>query len=291
VSPEVKRRRTRTCCQQAGCTTRPEGDGNGGKAIKCTRHGGGPRCQKEGCTTTAKGDRKGGKAIHCIAHGGGARCQGSTHYDPTETPHAPYRHGGKSLCWSCHNVATGGNKCKAIRREHLVLGHLVSLLPEMLGVSAEGLQSFHHDKPVRTCHTVARPDLYFLWPGRLVIVIEFDENNHTDRTTKSEMQHLQVIKDWASNQHGVSCLKVVRVNEYRDTHGRRVRLFKQSATGAATGLPDGQPKREKVWVPTDAFLPCMDQVSKIVAPWIVAGQGKGEFPEAFNQIGMHTDVV
>ena len=46
-------------------------------------------------------------------------------------------------------------------------------------------------------------------------------------------------------------------------------------------------KREKVWVPTDAFLPCMDHVSKIVAPWIVAG----EFPEAFNQIGMHTDVV
>ena len=43
----------------------------------------------------------------------------------------------------------------------------------------------------------------------------------------------------------------------RDTHGRRVRLFKQSATGATTGLPDGQPKREKVWVPTDAFLPCM----------------------------------
>ena len=45
----------------------------------------------------------------------------------------------------------------------------------MLGVTAEGLQSFHHDKPVRTCHTVARPDLYFLWPGRLVIVIEFDD--------------------------------------------------------------------------------------------------------------------
>ena len=70
--------------------------------------------------------------------------------------------------------------------------------------------------------------------------------------------------------------------------GKRVRLFKQSATGAATGLTDGQPKREKVWVPTDAFLPCMHQVSQIVAPWIVAGQGKGEFPEAFNQIGMHT---
>jgi hypothetical protein len=144
----------------------------------------------------------------------------------------------------------------------------------MLGVSAEGLQSFHHDKPVRTCHT----DLYFLWPGRLVIVIEFDENN---RTTTSEMQHLQVIKDWASNQHGVSCLKVVRVNEYRDTHGRRVRLSKQSATG----LPDGQPKRGKVWVP-NGCLPAL-LVSKIVAPWIVAGQGK----DAFNQIGMHTDVV
>ena len=43
----------------------------------------------------------------------------------------------------------------------------------------------------------------------------------------------------------------------------------------------------------------MHQVSKIVAPWIVkidqyrnrivAGQGKGEFPEAFNQIGIGTD--
>ena len=76
-------------------------------------------------------------------------------------------------------------------------------------------------------------------------------------------------------QHGVSCLKV------------GVRLFKQSATG----LTDGQPKREKVWVPTDAFLPCMHQVSQIVAPWIVAGQGKCEFPESFNQIGIHTDVV
>jgi hypothetical protein len=54
-------------------------------------------------------------------------------------------------------------------------------------------------------------------------------------------------------------------------------LFKQSATGAATGLTDGQPKREKVWVPTDAFLPCMHQVSKIVAPWIVAGQGMLKF--------------
>ena len=44
-SSQVKRQRT--CCQQAGCTTRAEGDGKGGKAIKCTRHGGGSRCQQE----------------------------------------------------------------------------------------------------------------------------------------------------------------------------------------------------------------------------------------------------
>ena len=60
----------------------------------------------------------------------------------------------------------------------------------------------------------------------------------------------------------------------RLTELTKQRLFKQSATGATTGLTDGQPKREKVWVPTDAFLPCMHQVSQIVAPWIVAGQGK-----------------
>ena len=43
-------------------------------------------------------------------------------------------------------------------------------------------------------------------------------------------------------------------------------------------------------VGTNGCLPAL-LVSKIVAPWIVAGQGKDEFPEAFNQIGMHTDVV
>ena len=59
-----------------------------------------------------------------------------------------------------------------------------------------------------------------------------------------------------------------------------MRLFKQSATG----LTDGQPKREKVWVPF--CLVCLACMSKIVAPW--TGQ-EGEFPESFNQIGIHTD--
>ena len=93
---------------------------------------------------------------------------------------------------------------------------LVSQLAEKLGVTADGGAPQRQASP----HTLARPDLYFLWPGRLVIVIEFDENNHTDRTTKSEMQHLQVIKDWASNQHGISCLKVVRVND--SNYGRAI---------------------------------------------------------------------
>jgi hypothetical protein len=94
----------------------------------------------------------------------------------------------------------------AVEWQHslLVHGHLVFLLPVILGISAEELLSFHHNKPVRTCHTLARPDLHFLWPGKLVIVIEFDENNHTNRPAKSEMQHLQVIKAWASNMWSCS---------------------------------------------------------------------------------------
>ena len=135
----------------------------------------------------------------------------------------------------------------------------------MLGVTAEGLQSFHHDKPVRTCHTVARPDLYFLWPGRLVIVIEFDENNHTDRTTKSDT--VQKCSTCRSSRIGPA-------TSTADTHGRRVRssrVLRVPQRGCRTGNPKGR---------KCAFLPCMDQVSKIVAPWIVAGQGKGEFPEA-----------
>ena len=88
-------------------------------------------CQHEGCGKSAIGE-KGGKAIHCVDHGGGPRCQGITHYDPTETPHTPYRHGGESLCWSCHNVATRGNKPSA--GSIWPLGHLVSQLAEKLGV-------------------------------------------------------------------------------------------------------------------------------------------------------------
>ena len=47
----------------------------------------------------------------------------------------------------------------------------------------------------------------------LVIVIEFDENNHSDRSEYSEERHLEVIRRWAKESHGLEHLYALRINE------------------------------------------------------------------------------
>ena len=114
-------------------------------------------------------------------------------------------------------------------------------------------------------HQLKNVEEYLSWWGRWV---RKDDEKWPEAAELIPKRRMDLEEPWVVCENieaatarlqsmAVSGLKVVRVNENRDTHGRRVRLFKKSATGAATGLPDGQPKREKVWVPTDAFLPCM----------------------------------
>ena len=62
-------------CQDPDCPSSAQGDGQGGKAIYCVKHGGGARCQEPDCPSSPLPDGQGGKAIFCITHGGGARCQ------------------------------------------------------------------------------------------------------------------------------------------------------------------------------------------------------------------------
>ena len=59
-----------------------------------------------------------------------------------------------------------------------------------------------------------------------------------------------------------------------------------------SGLTGGkQPQKEMVWAPTDIFLPHMQNEATTLVPWILAGQGKIEFPEAFDEFGIYTDVI
>ena len=61
----------------------------------------------------------------------------------------------------------------------------VSQLAEKLGVTADGGAPQRQASP----HTLARPDLYFLWPGGLVIVIEFDEDHRSQKRSRKPKKH------------------------------------------------------------------------------------------------------
>ena len=194
------------------------------------------------------------------------RCEGDVHqWQPShERPCMKAKFGDRYLCSNCllHALgASGSTLCRAIRREHIALGHLVTEgLPRALGLPPEKVLPFYHDTRVLSCNSVARPDLHWILP-RFAIVIEFDENGHADRTEISEMRHLEVIRQWALKEHGLWHMYVLRINERG--------LFKWSATGSHTGLQ--QQPREIVWVPTEKFLAAMEKAAQRLVPWFECG--------------------
>lgn len=147
----------------------------------------------------------------------------------------------------------GAHACRAIRREHLFLGELVIRdLPRMLSLSpTDALHQYYHDRPVLSCDAISRPDLTFVLPNFL-IVVEFDESGHTDRTTYGELRHLEIIHDWAKKTHGLQYMYVLRIDERG--------LFRRAHSGGHTGHAP-QP-REPVWVPTGLFPQCLQAVAE-----------------------------
>ena len=190
------------------------------------------------------------------------RCdhQAHTWQSKHERPLAKARFDGVHLCSNCllHALgASGKTLCRAIRREHIALGHLVTQqLPLALGLSPEAVLPYYHDSSVHSCQSIARPDLYFVLP-RFLIVIEFDENNHSDRSEYSEERHLEVIRRWAKESHGLEHLYALRINERG--------LFKKTITGSHTGV--GRQPREFVWVPTNKFIPSIEKAAQRLVPW------------------------
>ena len=201
----------------------------------------------------------GGVATHCVACRRpdhvvvtGHWCEGPCHDTPTA---ARFQLSGQWLCWGCakeKSGAAGADRCRAIRREYLFLGDLLTrCLPAQLGLTPDRpLHTYHHDRAVLSCHTISRPDLTFVLPNFL-IVVEFDEGGHTNRTGLSELRHLEVIRRWARQMHGLRHMYVLRIDERG--------LFRRSYTGGYTGVRFQT--RELMWKPTDLFAVCVRAVA------------------------------
>lgn len=200
-------------------------------------------------------------------------CSGSCHVVDEAAP-ARFLVGGEWLCWACSKDrigALGQNVCRAIRREYLFLGELVTrCLPAELGLPpGSPLYAYQHDRAVLSCHSICRPDLTFVLPNFL-IVVEFDEGGHANRSSLSEMRHLEVIRRWALQKHGLRYMYVLRIDERG--------LFRRTSTGAHTGV-QRQP-REMVWQPTKLFHACVHDVTmRLVCCFRQALCPSGTIPE------------
>ena len=231
------------------------------KTQPCFGHPGGRPTHCAGCKTEGM--------VNVVT----SRCEHNQHaWEPEhERPFAKASFDGARLCSTCllHAMgASGATLCRAVRREHIALGQLVTqTLPHALGLSPHDFMEYYHDLAVRACQTIARPDLRFVLP-KLLVVIEFDENNHSDRSELSETKHLQVIRDWNSEENALDHVYVLRINERG--------LFTRSATGAATG--DAHQPREWVWMPTDRFLPVISKAAERLLPWFHWGLGTAALP-------------
>ena len=238
------------------CTKYAHGPGNKRPALYCKRHGGGPRCQKDGCPSSALGDGKGGKPLYCQRHGGGRRCAAAECIDwPEQYPFAAtFILDDVPLCF-LHYYSEPNSSCRAIRREPLFLGALLCELPALLGLSHAEFDQYamNHDKNVRSCKLLRRPDLLFCF-GFFAVLFEFDENNgHRDRTELSEIEHLEVIRRYVKETAKLKHMYVLRINP----EGKQPLFRKRLSTN-----------KEQVWEPTEHFRRKFQEVAKKSQPWI-----------------------
>ena len=230
-----------TCILQDGsrCTTTAAITKGVGRLF-CSRHGGGPRCQflsadGEPCTSGAV-VCKGQSMSLCRSHGGGLRCESADHdfpptaMEPYPRPVAHYERDGVRMCWQ--HYYSGINRCRAIRRELLLLGSLLCGVPR--GIELQDC-FLGHDFTLSSCHLMRRPDMLFRF-NSVGLLVECDENAHRDRKLITEELHLAVIRQWMQEKHDLSRLYVVRINPDGDRP-----MFVRRCAGNA----------EMVWEPTE----------------------------------------
>ncbi len=260
-------------CTEEDCNNSAQHDGRGGKATKCVRHGGGPRCIEEGCNNLAKGDGKGGKATKCKRHGGGPRCSHKDHAWASTPPVAHFRSlDNEPLCCQ-HYYLSVNRSCRAIRKEILVLGNLLGEMPRLLGMTHEefGAHYLGNDFNVSSCKLLRRPDMLFLFDA-FAILIEIDEHSHRGRTELSELEHIDVIRRWLSDEHDMPYLYVLRVNP----DGCRP-MFRKVARPIETTRVLDKKYSQHVFEPTEYCHDKMAIICTRASTWIHSAL-RGEIP-------------
>lgn len=233
-------------------------NGTGAPAMWCRFHGGGIRCEHfdavEGaCIKIALGDGSGRRPKFCRAHGGSRRCDHPDHdhppseIEPYPRPPACFKLNGKFLCWQHYHANAG---CRAIRRELVLLGHVLCNCPPAVQQAYLG-----HDFNVRLCALLRRPDMLFAFES-FALLIECDENGHRDRNLEAEESHLAVIRQWLQEHHDLDQLYMLRVNP----DGKKPMFAKMTTRNG-----------EQVWVPTATGEAKMAHVIDHLAPVLKAG--------------------
>ena len=118
---------------------------------------------------------------------------------------------GERLCWA-HYYQDSRN-CRAIRREKIYLGHLITILPGHLNLTHAEFEEYYigNDFTLSSCQLKRRPDMLFNFP-KCAVLLEFDENGHRNRDEMGEMSHLTVIQQWCADRLGKNNLYVFRIN-------------------------------------------------------------------------------
>lgn len=266
-------------CKNVGYKDSSRDDGN----YYCRSHSLSSTCQEEGCTKQyCPSNARDTSLKLCFAHGGGYRCQHADHMTthPHKRPRARHKslQGNGYLCWQHLMIENGAEpKCKYIRREIVFLGHLLTDMHTLLGLDHETFTRDHycgHDFPLGWCQTNARPDMLFRFDNttpKTVVLVEFDEQNHVDRSCKSELQHATVIyehinKNWYNNSNICDWrLVIIRINADPPSGS----LFRLTFTGPLTADMEGRtmgPTKEPVFVPVESLYHAkVSEVANMIA--------------------------
>jgi hypothetical protein len=198
-------------CEVEGCTK----SARNSETKKCIAHGGGLRCVVEGCTKSAVDS----ETKKCIAHGGGRRCP---HNKLLGTcTECPYTTVPRMICKICVSKTMSGRRltlgicaeCEpnTPERTEITFGKMI--------IEAFGYEPNAKDKTMATgsaCNGLQnrRPDLLWVYPGKVAVVVEIDEDSHIDRESSCELRKISEQNEAIQLLEGCECIPVftIRVN-------------------------------------------------------------------------------
>ena len=198
-------------CVEEGCTKFTQDH----EKKKCIAHGGGLRCVEEGCKNSARDN----ETKKCAFHGGGKRCR---HNKLNRwCVECTYEVVPRRICKICmstllnsRRVSLGicaGCEPETPERTEIIFGDMI--------IEAFGHEPNAKDKTMSTgvaCNGIRnrRPDLLWVIPGKVAVVVEIDEDSHITRESSCELRKISEQNEAIQLLEGCECIPVhtIRVN-------------------------------------------------------------------------------